>query len=203
MGRRREGFRSFISLTFEEPHAAAHPLFIFIEVDTDHFPLAKAGEVDSPDGSGRAIFPEIQHADLCFGGNVRGWNEIGILYFTLQDPVVGIVDLQVGQLRVDDDPLSGERKQRLQHIILQIGGRLFELAEEKGRRCIGVMDKGKCEFTDPVEPVGVSYPFDVEVLADINMPAQPFGRVVQFIKNYPVIDTAYRRLFSGRGMDVI
>jgi hypothetical protein len=106
-------------------------------------------------------------------------------------------------LRVDDDALPGEREQRFQHIIFQVGGRLFELIEEEGGRCIGVADKGQGEFADPVEPVGMGYPFDVEVLADIDMLAQPFCGVVQFIEDYPVIDSLNRCLLSGSCIDII
>jgi len=91
-GRTDVGF--FISLTFEESHTAAHPLFIFIEVDPDHFPLAKAGEVDSLDWPGCAIFPEIQHADLCFGGDIRCQDDVGIFNLALKYPVLRMVSIR-------------------------------------------------------------------------------------------------------------
>jgi hypothetical protein len=55
-GAEGKGFSFFISLTFEEPHAAAYPFFIFIEVDTDHFSFAEAGEVDGQGWPGAPSF---------------------------------------------------------------------------------------------------------------------------------------------------
>ena len=96
MGQRAKGFKFFISLTFKESHAAAYPFFVFIKVDTDHFSLAKAGEVDSLDRPGCAILPEIQHADLRLGGDIRRQDNVRVFHFTLQYPVLRIRHFQIG-----------------------------------------------------------------------------------------------------------
>ena len=63
-------------------------------------------------------------------------------------------------------------------------------------------DERQGEFADPVEPVGMSYPLDVEILADIDMGSQVGRCAVQFIENDPVVNPADPCLTFGRRIEI-
>src|ERR1700743_1145452 len=89
------------ALPFEETHTSAHPFFVLIIADADHFPFAKPGQVDSQGRAFRSIRPKVHHADLGFGGDVRGGDEVGVFDLALEYPVLRVFHFQVGWLYVD------------------------------------------------------------------------------------------------------
>ena len=79
-------------LFFEEAYAAPYPFLVFVVTYADHLSLAEAGQVDGQGRTGGAILPQIHHPDLCFGRDVRRWDQIGVDDLALQDPVFGVFD---------------------------------------------------------------------------------------------------------------
>src|SRR6185312_15121024 len=192
-----------IGLTFDKCDAAANPFPVLVEVNSNHFSLTEAGEIDGQGGTGSIVRPEIHQPDLRFGGYIRGRDQVGIPNLTLQDPVSGVADFEVRKLRIDDYALAREREKRFQDVVLQIRGRLAEFAEEKGFRRIRMVDKGECVFAYAIKPARVGNPMNGQVVPDIDMRAELTGRLVELVKNDPVIDPADMRSPAGEGMVVI
>src|SRR5260221_9744756 len=81
---------------FEKTNASAHPFFVFVVADTNHFPFAKPGQVDGQGRAGGAVFPEIHHPDLDFGGNIiRSRDPVGIFDLALKYPILPIGHIQI------------------------------------------------------------------------------------------------------------
>jgi len=105
-------------------------------------------------------------------------------------------------LRVDDDALAGEREEWLKDIILQVSRWLSQFIQEECGRCIGVVYKGKGEFADAVEPVGMCNPLDIEVLADIEVRTEGGGGLVELVENDSIIDAPHACFALGDGVDI-
>src|SRR5262249_20090249 len=149
------GQRSFLKQTI----ASTHPFLILIVSDSNHLSLAETAQVVGRNGPRRSILPEVENAYLALSRHIRSRNSIGIFYLTLQDPVLRVVYLVDIVLRdVDHDALAGEGEQRLQDIILEIGGRLLYFVKEKCLRHIGMPYKRQRVLADPVEPIRMRYP---------------------------------------------
>jgi hypothetical protein len=116
---------------FEKGYAPTNPFPVFVEVDADHFALAESGEVNGEGRSGGVVFPQVHHSNFCFGGDIRGGDEVGIFDFALEDPVLRVFDFEVGQLGVDDDTLAGKGEEGFEDIILQVGGGCFSSFRKK------------------------------------------------------------------------
>ncbi len=94
-----------------------------------------------------AFGPEVHDADFRFCRDAGRFDDGCVIYFALEDPVMGIGDGgNIFFFNINDYTLSRKGKKRFEHIIFQIGRNLFYFIQEKCFWNVGMADERQCVF---------------------------------------------------------
>ena len=137
-------FEKAAALSLKKTNTSPNPFLVLVVPDADHLAFAETGEVDGKGRAWVAVLPQVHHSDLCFGGDIRSRDQIGIDDLALQYPVLRVFYIfEVGGFDIDDHSLSRKGEQRFQYIVFQVGGRLFDLVEEESGGNKGMVQEGR------------------------------------------------------------
>src|SRR6476660_887265 len=110
-------------LVFKQAKASAHPILILVISYTHHLSLAQPGKVTGRNRSISSRLPKVKKTDLCFRIFTWCFNNRGIVYLSLNDPVSGVFDvLNILFCHINDHTLSRKGEQWLDHVVFKING---------------------------------------------------------------------------------
>src|SRR5207302_619253 len=164
----------------------AYPVHVLVVINSHHQAAAHAD-----DGEHRLqIFqPDVHDAYFSFRSAVRSLDHGFEVHALLQDVIrafLGWDGVNILSVGCDYDPEAGERVQRFERVVLEIGGNFGQFMEKPYLRNRAVPQVRNGKFADAEIPVGMSCPFYVEIVAPIEVERHIFA--LQFVDNGPVVN---------------
>jgi hypothetical protein len=104
-------------LLLEETHRTADPVFVFVEVNPNHFAPAQPAQVGDQSWSFVFRWPDKQHPDFALDEPIGRLNNRLVRYFALNQVIVTLVwgnGIEVGTTNVKPYSTARKREQRLQ-----------------------------------------------------------------------------------------
>ncbi len=146
-------------------------------------------------GKVATLRPRVHDANLSLGHTMRRRDHRFETQPFLQHVMLALIRgdgiyIRLGGIEFDTKP--GKRVQRLQDVVFVVSGDGTVLVEQPGSRDAPVFEIGDGELADAVVPVGMSGPFHVERLGQIERKRDPFA--FQLIHDAAVVDSAHRNL---------